>query len=127
MELTRVSDPVKDYVEAINNAEDVDQLRVACDMYKEVAWDAKTIVDDMDEGEFTAFRLGLVECKKRKSPGFSWEEKYNAIVLPVMLTMITCVSTYYKVPWGIAYGRLLDAKIIEKNSDGILSPKGTVL
>ena len=126
MELTRESDPVKAYTEDIDSAEDLTQLRRVCDEYKEIAFDAKAVADSMTEDDFDAFRLGMIECRMRRSPGKDWDDKYSAIALPLVFTTVTCVSVYYKVPWGTAYGRMLDAGLLTADSGGVLSIKERV-
>jgi hypothetical protein len=124
MELTRQSDPVAAYTNGIDKATNIAELRAVIDEHKEIAFDAKKVADTMTDDDFISFRDGLLSCRKRGDPGYSWGELFEPIVLPAVFTMVTCVAVFYKVPWGIAYGRMLDSGILVVDEHGILRPTG---
>lgn len=123
MEITNETDPARDYINAVDNAENLDQLQAGIYPYQKVCDDAYTASLMMNDNAFPQFRAGLVELRLGKSPNNEWYESWAAIALPDVLASCTCVSVFYKIPWGMAYLRLLAAGFIEQNDLGVASMK----
>jgi hypothetical protein len=84
MEISYYADYDSDYVTAVKTCNTQGELKEIIEKYREFAEDAYTIVKDMGNEEFEAFRKG----RRKKDPGLKWMETYGAVLLPEKLFKI---------------------------------------
>lgn len=109
MKIGYLSEPVKEYIEAIDLTKNKTELIRAIRKFKLVANDALERVskEDFNFNEFMEGRLKDKKSVKEKKYGWEgceeWAKKYGCVVMPDVLFMVTMLAERFKVPWGVGY------------------------
>lgn len=102
--------PVR-WAQALDLAVSLELLTTALHEWRELfpdAWEARP----KDSAEFCEWHRGLTMergyGKRKKFAGVKWAERYGAVLLPATLIRAAAVAEQYKVPWGLAYLRMVE-------------------
>jgi len=113
-----LSEPVGDYEKGLDGAKTLTALRAYLESWREVAGDAWAAVQDWTEADFTAWRKALASERRGKFMGDEAMARFACVLLPEVLFRVSVIANEYKAPWGVAYHRAIDAKLIVV-ADGI--------
>lgn len=117
MKIGYVSEPEREWSDAVSKAESIQDLKAAAKKFYPIAWDAADVIDKMTDADFTRF----VECRaKERRDEYSGDENQELmgpILMPETMMKVGMVAVQYFVPWGCAFIRMTDAGIV-KNVGG---------
>jgi hypothetical protein len=117
MKIGYLTDPVPEYRAALE-AKTLEGLRAGIAPFARVASDAVAIAAAMTEGDFEVWRTGLRKERREQFAGEIFAERYGALLLPLVMLEVSMFADHFKVPWGLAFVRMLEAgRIVE--ADGI--------
>jgi len=125
-EIGYITDICKPYVEGVQKAKTLDELKAAINEWNELAPDAMKQVE-APEFDWNEFQAGIKQEKRGKYAGDAWAKKYGAVLLPVVIMEIGLVGQGFMVPDGVVFHRLLDFKAIFKDQDGFYHLNAAVL
>jgi hypothetical protein len=115
MRIGPYTDPVEAYQRAVSAAKSPLELADAIEPYAEIAPDAVAAVRTIER--WSDFATGLARERKGHFAGEDWARRYGAILLPEFMFKVSIVAEQFKVPWGLAFGRLRDVGRIQKRGD----------
>jgi hypothetical protein len=101
----------EDYSTKLNFCTNVQQLKELVEKYKWCARDAWTKVQTMQEKDWTEFKIGLQEERRKRFAGEVWMDKYGDILLPLPMMLITGIKAQFNVSFGLIVSRLLDERM----------------
>jgi hypothetical protein len=93
-----------DYVKAVKACKTLDELKQIVTDYREIAEDAYTEVEKMDDTLFEQFCKG----RNKPNPSMKWMERFGAVLLPKMILELGLIACQFGVPFGVAYHRVKD-------------------
>lgn len=83
--------------------------------------DAAEVVARLNDDLWPAFRLGIeMYLLEYKYPGEMWEYEFGAVLFPEVLCEVAQVADMQKIPWGVAYNRMLYAGSLAQGADGFV-------
>jgi len=115
--VTYLSECDKEYISELNQCDSLAKLVAHTVKWKPIANDAYEIACYMNYTDWYEFEKGYALEKKNRvhGAGLEWQEKYAAIVLPEILLRVSVIAVQFQVPWGLAFHRLIDAKMLKKS------------
>ena len=111
MDIGYLSEPIEEYVLAIDGCKTLEELRIVLESYREIAHDALLAIPK-DDVEFAYFLNGLRQERKGKFSGGEWMGKFGSILFPGLMMDVQMVAFTYKAPWGAAFIRLQEAGVV---------------
>lgn len=111
MKIDYYTEPVASYQKGITDAMTLEELKTHLKKYRTIASDALESIDD--NFNFKEFKAGLNKERKKKFAGPDWANKYMVIIMPKVLYEASMIAHNFKVPWGLAYIRLIDIGAIK--------------
>lgn len=116
MNIGYLTDPVPEYIKAINAAETLESLHHTVGLYKRIAADALEAVEKMDGEAFERWRAGLSLERKKVFAGEEFSKTFGVILLPAVMLHVGMLAQHFGAPWGCAFIRMKEwGQIIEKN------------
>lgn len=114
MKITYLSEPVQEYVQAIDKAENPEQLVTAIEPFRRIADDAYQRARNMALDDWAEFKRGL-QCERQGVfAGEAWMRSFRAILFPGIMFQTSMAAKQYGVPWGTAYLRLRELGIVRE-------------
>lgn len=95
------------------------KLRKFTASYRRVADDAFQIALSMSLGDFRQFRDGLAKERRGRFAGEEWMKRFGDVLMPQVIFKVSTIACEFKVPWGLAFKRLIDVGHIVEDEDGI--------
>lgn len=112
--ITYISDQPVDYSHGIRAAESLDELRAFVETWKDLCPDAFEIVQKMDYQGYAEFQKGWKKEKRNVYAGDEWSEKYSFVIMPDVMFRVSIIAEQFKVPWGLAFIRCREEKLIRR-------------
>lgn len=110
MIVSHVDEIPDQYAKALDKAKSRDELLQAVKLYGEVAIDAVEIVEKMDDGAFDDWQAALKKERRGTFMGEAAMERFGPLLMPETMFKVSMVADQFKVPWGLAYNRLVEVK-----------------
>jgi len=109
MKIGYADDIFTDYAKALDDAKTLTALRVTTRLFALVAADAVEVADKMNEGDFEDWEVALRKERGGVFMGEALAERFGALLMPETMLRVSMVADQFKVPWGLAYHRLVEA------------------
>lgn len=117
MEISYTTEISKPYVAGVQSCATVDELKKFLYEWKELAPDALSAVQAPTFSWDEYQKMCRME-RRGKYAGDEMAEKYGAILMPGVIMFIGLQADAFKVPEGLMFMRLRDAKAIRFHVDG---------
>ncbi len=113
--ITSTTEGLKDYVDGLTEAitrEELHKLLLDYDLINH-----KGLAQMPSEEDFHEFRRGLLSERRGEFAGMEWLGKYGDIITPWLLYNIELQAQRFGVPWGAAFLRLKELKLLKQRED----------
>lgn len=112
-DISYLSEPVEDYIKAIDAAKNKSELLKAIEPYELIAWDALDKVKRFSDAEFAEYKKWRSLEKKGIFAGEKLALKFCMIPMPENMFRVSVVGVEFGAPWGCAFIRLKEVGKIE--------------
>lgn len=102
-------EPDKTYCEGLDRVKLPQQLRELGERFASLFPDAYEQIKTMDDEDFLIFKGGLRKERKGEFAGEDFMEKFGCILMPANLMHVGMIADKFKVPFGLAFCRLVEA------------------
>jgi hypothetical protein len=110
MVVSNIDEIPSQYADALDAANTLQKLREVVRLYREVAIDAVEAADNLSQDDFADWQAALKKERRGRFMGEDAFKRFGAILAPAIMLDIAFMAHELKVPWGLAYNRLLETK-----------------
>jgi len=114
MKISYTYEPSADYRKATDSAQNPDELVIALLEFLEIAYDAYEVAKEIRLSDWSEFKKGLAKERSGEYAGDEWDERYGAILLPMVMLKVSMTAGRFNVPWGIAFIRMIETGLLIK-------------
>lgn len=114
IEITYITEPVKEYARKIRSAESLDELRDVVEEYLPLTEDAVKRVSELSDNDFVQFKREIKRAEKitKNNEATRFNKTWGDIVMPRLMLNVSLYAVGLGVPFGTAYIRLKEEKML---------------
>lgn len=115
MKISMFDEIPEQYAKALDKSDTLEKLRGVVAEYELVAGDAVDAVNAFTEQQFAEWRKALTKERRGGYMGEKLVDQFGPVLMPETMLKVSLVASAYKVPWALAYHRMVDTKQISFN------------
>lgn len=101
-----------EYAQDLDKCNGVVDLLRTLNEYGDLTKDAREAAYKIMDADWDSFKQGLKNERKGIFAGEEWFQKYQSILMPEKMVHISMVAERFKVPFGCAYIRMKEEKML---------------